>query len=221
MRDIPADHEFTFEIEAMLLPRVGLLPRNVNRLRAFRDYTLQSKALHLLNQGSEFCAELRIHSEGIREMVADAIEHLSSFLKRQPQSVTPLLVQDVEDVIHNGPSTGAAVLQFLKIRAPIFVQRDDLAIKHEISRAQSLQSEHNLAELRTVVLARHRVDRLGTSLDECDGAVSILLDLVYPILSFRKFCDTPAFHGLDETRLGLRIEGNTLHHGSFMVALPV
>jgi len=153
-------------------------------------------------------------------MCADAIEHLSSFLKRQIQSVAPFLVQDVKYVIHNGPPTGAAVLQFLKFRAPMFIQGRNLAIKHEISLAQSLQSEHNLAELRTVVLARHRVKHRGTSLDERDRAVSILLDLVDPLLSFGKFCDTPAFHWLDETRLGLRIEGNTLDHSSLRLHFP-
>ncbi len=106
-------------------------------------------------------------------MCADGIEHLSSFLERQAHCVAPLLVEDVEDVVHNRLAAGTAVLQFLKIRATILVQRNNLTIEHKISPAQSLQSEHDLAELRTIVLARHRVEHRGTCLDERDGDIHL------------------------------------------------
>src|SRR5205814_10624341 len=117
------------------------------RILTLGDNAHQAQSLDLFDERGQLCPKLRIEPQRVGKMGADGVECLPSLHQRQIQSVPSISTQNDEDAINNRPPAGAAVLEFLETGSSSFIQRDNLPIENEVSLAQVLQRESNLAEL--------------------------------------------------------------------------
>src|SRR4051794_24736731 len=127
-------------------------------------------------------------------------------------------MQYVKDVVHDGTRTGLPILQFLKAGAPTFIKSDDLAVEHEFAMLQCLHCEGDTAELAAEVLARHRVQQGRATVDNSDGAITVLLHFVRPTVAFGQLRHALALHRFHEAWTKFRPADSALYHASHMDA---
>ena len=110
--------------------------------------------------------------------------------------------EHIEDVIEDRYSAGAAVLERSEGRPARFVQRDDFAVEHALIR-QALQrfGDSRILVGKVVVVARAKLHPAAPL--DCERAIAVELQLVYPLLSFGQRLAAQKEHGFDERCLRL------------------
>src|SRR5690349_5564607 len=111
--------------------------------------------------------------------------------------VAPVAMQHIEHVIDDGTFASASILQRLKTCSASLVQSDNLAIEHEIALRQLPQSKNHVLEVVAVIATRHRVEQRCIPVNDANGAITVLLDFVQPVITLRQGRNSLALHWLD------------------------
>src|SRR5207302_7993968 len=138
--------KFPLLIEPVLLPRVRFFTWNIDRARAFGDDPLQPQSFHLFYQYRQFRSKQRVQSQGIRKIRADFFQQLLAFTEWQIESVTPVEVKEIEDVINDWLPACLSILQLLETGAAALVQCDNFPIQNKITLLQILERKGDLAK---------------------------------------------------------------------------